>query len=994
MLVLVGFSASAQNVLENNAPSLKWYQVNTSHFKVLFPAGFESQAQRTANTLEHLYHAEAHSLGTEPKKISVILQNQSSVSNGFVSILPRRSEFYTMPAQDYNFIGTNDWLTLLASHEYRHVVQYQHATRGFNKFLYLLFGSPTLAGMAQVSAPQWFWEGDAVVTETAFTQSGRGRIPNFGLVFRTNLLEGREFNYHKQYLRSYKHNIPDHYVLGYHMVSYLRRRTNDAEIWGKISARSWSVPFIPFAFSNAIKKESGLYVTDLYKAMAADFKKEWQNEIDQLQLTPFEQVTQRSSKAYTDYLYPQPMEDGRILVMKRGIGDIAQFVFLKDGKEQKAFIPGVVNSTGMISVAGNKVLWNEYGYNPRWRVKTYSLIKAYDTYTGEKRIVGSRHERYAGSALSPDGYQVVTVRSGTDYQHRLLILDYFSGKVMQEFANPGNDFLSMPRWSDDGQKIVVLKTTPGGKAITIIDVATGIENDVLSIGEENVGYPVVVGNYLLFNSPYSGIDNIDAIDLETNQRFQVTCSKYGAYNPGVSRDRRFLYYNEQTRDGMDVVKVEFNPSGWQKFDARKPSPSPYQHLVDQEGRPAMLDSIPDQSFVVTPYSKMGGLINPYSWGFLFNSSLTGVDLGIASRDILSTTSLSAGYKFDINERTGSWHAGVSYQGWYPIIDVNFSAGNRSVNEGDVPTQDWLISRQNDTTFVNAIKNVTFSWNEKNLEAGFRLPLITTQSKYLSAATVGNYVGYTHVSDFKNSETTGRYFPAIVRYDTVTENGNDFARRTIMNVYPFFDYVGNGNLFYNRATLSAYRLLKTSRRDIYSKWGQAVDLTYYSTPYGGDLQGGLFSFIGQLYFPGLFKHHSVHGYWAYQADLGDSDFSEAYDDYLFRNTIPVPRGQSVSRFQKFYSMSANYTMPVWYPDIALGPILNIQRVRATAFADYGYGQFSLYRGVNSSYLSVGGELKFDINIMRFLPQLDVGVRYSYGISPAVTKFEILIGTFNF
>ena len=62
--------------------------------------------------------------------------------------------------------------------------------------------------MAQVAAPQWFWEGDAVATETAFTPSGRGRIPNFGLVLRTNLLEGRTFNYHKQYLRSYKHNIP------------------------------------------------------------------------------------------------------------------------------------------------------------------------------------------------------------------------------------------------------------------------------------------------------------------------------------------------------------------------------------------------------------------------------------------------------------------------------------------------------------------------------------------------------------------------------------------------------------------------------------------------------------------------------------------------------------------------------------------------------------------------------------------------------------------
>src|SRR5687768_4520781 len=155
-----------------------------------------------ANLLEHIRDAETRTLHSPPRKIAVILQNQSSVSNGFVSILPRRSEFFTMPPQDYNFIGTNDWLNLLAAHEFRHVVQYQHATRGFNKLIYYLFGSTTLAGLSQAAVPQWFWEGDAVATETALTPSGRGRIPNFSLVFKTNLMEGRTFNYHKQYLRS------------------------------------------------------------------------------------------------------------------------------------------------------------------------------------------------------------------------------------------------------------------------------------------------------------------------------------------------------------------------------------------------------------------------------------------------------------------------------------------------------------------------------------------------------------------------------------------------------------------------------------------------------------------------------------------------------------------------------------------------------------------------------------------------------------------------
>jgi len=49
----------AQEVLENNPPSVKWYKVKTPHFKVLYPKGFEDQAQRVANTLEHIHNSKS-----------------------------------------------------------------------------------------------------------------------------------------------------------------------------------------------------------------------------------------------------------------------------------------------------------------------------------------------------------------------------------------------------------------------------------------------------------------------------------------------------------------------------------------------------------------------------------------------------------------------------------------------------------------------------------------------------------------------------------------------------------------------------------------------------------------------------------------------------------------------------------------------------------------------------------------------------------------------
>jgi hypothetical protein len=955
LLVLVFFlpnlhSYAQDVVLETNHPSLRWSQVNTRYFRVIFPEGFDEQGQRVANTLEHIHQAEARTLGSYPRLITVILQNQSSISNGFVSFLPRRSEFYTMPAQDYNFLGTNDWLDLLASHEYRHIVQYQHATRGFSKIMYYLFGANTMATMAHAAVPSWFWEGDAVATETAFTRSGRGKIPNFSLLLKTNLMEGRTFNYHKQYLRSYKHNISDHYVLGYHMVSYLRKKTNDPEIWGKISGRAWNVPFIPFTFSFAIKSKAGMSVSRLYRDMAKDLKQSWQEQIDTLKFTP-STALRVNRRGYTDYNFPRQMADGSVFALKEGIGNISEFVSL--GREEKSlFIPGFMNNAGYLSVQGSTIVWTEYGYDPRWAVRNYSLIKTYDLKTKNVSVIGGKKARYTAASISPDQTKIAAIETDTDYKTKLVILSYPEGEILNSIANPENHFYSMPQWSFDGKKIVALKTTRQGKTIVIIDAGTTAEQQVLPFSDENVGYPSLHQQYLLFNSPATGIDNIFVLDVNSGLRFKITTSRYGAYNPSISPDGKTIWYNEQTRDGLDVVRIPFDPKSWKRFEPGLPENSSYQHLIDQEAHPRMLDQVPQHSLPVTRYRKGNGVFNPYTWGFFFDNTLTQGNFGISSQDLLSTTLIQFGYNFDINERTSSLQAGISYQGLYPIIDVNGSLSNRSVDE------------------LTEAGTVNFQWKEQKVDAGLRVPLITTSSRYAGSITIGNKVSLTKVTDFRNSfDNGGRQIPDLP----------DFF---------YYDYVDNGMLVANEVNLSAFRLLKRSRRDINSKWGQRFDARYFSTPFGGDFSGRLLAVTGRLYLPGIFRHHSLWGHASVQESLENRNA----DSYVFQNQIPLPRGHSVARFSTFYSASANYTMPLWYPDIALGPFLNFQRLRTNVFFDYGLGIF-MPGDIQRLYTSGGVEARLDINVMRFLPQFDIGVRYSYGFTPAVTRFEILLGAIN-
>jgi hypothetical protein len=127
--------------------------------------------------------------------------------------------------------GNNDWLDLLAVHEFRHVVQYDKALTGFSRGMYYLFGNNGLS-LVTAAVPSWFWEGDAVGTETALTEGGRGRIPAFDVALRTQLLTRGAFLVQQGLPAVVQRFVPNHYVLGYFMTTYLKRH-HGPEAWGR-----------------------------------------------------------------------------------------------------------------------------------------------------------------------------------------------------------------------------------------------------------------------------------------------------------------------------------------------------------------------------------------------------------------------------------------------------------------------------------------------------------------------------------------------------------------------------------------------------------------------------------------------------------------------------------------------------------------------------------------------------------------------------------------
>lgn len=76
-----------------NPPSLKWKQLNTDTARIIFPVGLDSQANRVAAVIHYMAQQKPVSLGDKLNKINIVLQNQTTIANGYVGLGPFRSEF-------------------------------------------------------------------------------------------------------------------------------------------------------------------------------------------------------------------------------------------------------------------------------------------------------------------------------------------------------------------------------------------------------------------------------------------------------------------------------------------------------------------------------------------------------------------------------------------------------------------------------------------------------------------------------------------------------------------------------------------------------------------------------------------------------------------------------------------------------------------------------------------------------------------------------------
>ena len=245
-----------------NKPSMKWKQIDTDTVRVIFPVALQDQAQRVASTIHYLNRNSRRSIGEKQKKIDIVLQNQTVISNGYVGLAPFRSELYMNAPQNGFDLGSN-WLDMLSIHEYRHALQFMNTRRGITNAGYIVTGELGWSYLSHLSIPNWFWEGDAVVMETALTAQGRGRLPSFYNGYKSLVIDDKTYNYQKARNGSIKDYVPNHYELGFLLCNYGREQYQN-DFWKGIVVDASRYKGVIYPFSKAIKRKIGLPVKGFY----------------------------------------------------------------------------------------------------------------------------------------------------------------------------------------------------------------------------------------------------------------------------------------------------------------------------------------------------------------------------------------------------------------------------------------------------------------------------------------------------------------------------------------------------------------------------------------------------------------------------------------------------------------------------------------------------------------------------------------------------------
>lgn len=640
---------------------LKWSQIETNTYRIIYPRGLDSLAKVYAVQLESWSGPVSERLGFSPneaykKKMPVILHTGTSRSNGIVTWAPRRVDMFTVPDAFSPEAITSP--VYLAKHESRHVAQMQYGRTGHFRPFHYIFGEMFSGAMSALYCGPAFFEGDAVHTESILDGGGRGHTSDFLDYYRMAFDNGDMRNWYRWRYGSQKYYTPDYYRVGYLTFAGMEERFGMPDFAQRYFDRLFEhkIWFFPVGnLGSTTRKELNMTFKEAFSQISGFYQQKWRDDI--VSRGPFMPGIQVSAspKLHEEYL-GSVYAGSSLHSIKKGLLSATTM----DGKPFAS-----TSSPLKYSKFLNALVWSETVPDLRWSLLGYSDI-FYKPEGSNRHIRLTHKKRYYNPAPDESGRRIAVTEYPSGGGSRIVVLDARDGKPIGSMTAPDSLQIVESAWMDD--RLIISGISQGG--FGLYDVTGEQLSCILSPRKHKIKQLWSRDGDLYFTSDETGVNELYRYCDSGFEK--MTNTRYGASE--FTMDDRWLFYSELSPEGRLVHKTEQRDL-------------PTESFIFSESKDTITRRPPaDTSFAVSEvkkYSKAEHLIKFHSWAPVYfnrDGAVDGtfdelykvVNIGAVAmfQNELGTMSGMVGYSL---HKGNGGYVNLTYTGLYPVIagQVNF-----------------------------------------------------------------------------------------------------------------------------------------------------------------------------------------------------------------------------------------------------------------------------------------------------------------------------------
>ena len=994
LLLLASLPARAQFFSAGTDPgSVRWSQVRTDNYRLIYPEGLDSLARAYALGLQRGYPQVGRSLGYAPSALcrtpmNVILHPFTSYGNGMVMWAPRRMDLYTVG--DASDPDPMPWLFNLVTHEPRHAAQLQFGREWPFRGLRWLIGDLSDVAWWSLYTGIAFSEGDAVVAETGLTSFGRGRTADFLEYVRVAFDEGDWRNFYRWRYGSQKYYTPDHYRAGYLLAAGLRTGWDEPlflkRYHDNVFARKLPIPFFNMPYT--VRQVTTLSFDEAFSEISHRFQAVWEANdawrggafVADSPLTP-------ETRRYTAFRGATAVGDD-IYAVQTGLEYATRLVRIgPDGTV--AQLGAFSGSASDLRYAAGRLYWSEEIRNPRWELAGTSVVRSMDLASGRKQTLLHGHRDY-NPAPSEDGSRVAALRYAADGSHAVVVIDGVSGLETVAYDAPAGMQPAQAAWI--GERLFASAVTDDG--FGVYEVTDGWRS-VLPGHAVKVKQLRSREGRLWFVCDKDGVNELYACDPDTGALQQQTRLRHGGESfvwNAAGDTLRYTVLSTGGRGFRQAPVSAFSPveSDW---DAIWKNPIA-EELSAQERALAAADtaSAPEPRVSLpTRYSKAAHLLRFHSWAPLyvdydavsslsFSSLFSAAGLGATAffQNDLATANGSIAYRASRDAAKKTWghllDLRFNYSGLYPQFETTLKVSN-----GTPSHYQFLHLTQTTGKTAETVTARQLSGPAVSFSARVYVPLV-----FSSGGWNRGLVPQVRYS-LSNSVFDGTVFTGE-RFGLFPEKDKSLVL-TGMEVGPtvFLQNV--------TASLRGYVMRPTAASGVYPRWGIGAEAGAGFRPsltriYDPAVYGYLYGYL-----PGWLPEHGLkltalaQRFWTGGATRRLGDTGEgAYIAEMRVNTYPRGYTASASTLGRYLAThypshakwTADYLMAVLPVDWSgLGPVAYVKNFELGFHADA-----ALYFPGPGALMSAGASLSVRLGNLLWVPfDTRIGATWSCNFGPS-------------